>query len=81
MTHVFLLWFGRNPSKQRLTVLWSIVQRLGGRVVPYESGFTREATHCVIATDTADQVSYQAKVSLVTITEGLSQDPVEVEIS
>ena len=64
MTHVFLLWLGRNPPKQRLTLLWSIVQRLGGRVLPYECGFSREATHCVITTETADQVSYQAKVGL-----------------
>ena len=59
---MFLLWLGRSPSRQRLTQLWSICGRLGGRVVPYESGFTREATHCVIQTETAEQVSYQAKV-------------------
>ena len=67
VTHVFLVWLGRNPPKQRLSGLQSTVQRLGGRMVPYESGFTRQATHCVIATETADQVSYQAKVGRGTL--------------
>ena len=38
MTHVFLMWFGRNPDRERLAGLGAIVQWLGGRVVPYEQG-------------------------------------------
>ena len=49
--------------QQTKSLIWVFGQDLFWRSRPsLDQGFTREATHCVIARETADEVSYQAKV-------------------
>ena len=62
---VFLLWLGKYSSQVRIATLTASIEQLGGSVIPYRIGFKAEATHCVIATELAQEMKHQPPAKVV----------------